>query len=158
MNLYIETENGATKNHPALEENLIQAFGFVPAHWEPFTRVARPKPTMYQTMDSQEPVYAQVNGVWTDVWSPRDMTAEEVAAKQQAAKDAWAALPNRDNFAVWTFDEATCAYQPPTPRPTEGNVFWQGTTLTWINRPEYPTDGKTYKLDFASATWVEVTP
>lgn len=158
MNLFIETENGATKNHPAFEDNLIQAFSSVPEHWKLFIRVERPIPTMYQTMDSQEPVYAQVDGVWTDVWSLRDMTAEEVAAKQQTAKDAWAALPNRDNFATWIFDEATCSYQPPIPRPTEGNVFWQGTTLTWVNRPEYPTDGKTYKLDFASATWVEVTP
>ena len=158
MNLFIETENGATKNHPAFEDNLIQAFGSVPEHWEAFTRVERPVPAMYQTMDSQEPVYAQVDGVWTDVWSLRDMTADEVAAKQQEAKDAWAALPNRDNFAAWTFDEATCTYQPPTPRPTEGNFFWQGTTDSWQVRPEYPTDGKTYKLDFASATWVEVTP
>ena len=29
MNLYIETDNGATKNHPALENNLMQANGSV---------------------------------------------------------------------------------------------------------------------------------
>lgn len=155
MRLYIETENDQIKNHPAFEDNLLQAFGAIPAHWEDFTRVERPVPAVYQSMDSQEPVYAKVDGTWTDVWSLRDMTAEEVEAKQQAAKAQWAALPNRDNFAAWTFDEATCAYQPPTPRPTEGNFFWQGTTLTWVSRPKYPTDGNKYTLDFASATWVE---
>jgi hypothetical protein len=158
MNLFIETENGVTKNHPAFEDNLIQAFGSVPEHWEAFTRVERPVLTMYQILDTETSVYTQVDGVWTDVWSLRDMTADEIAAKQQVAKDAWAALPDRDNFTAWTFDEATCAYQPPTPRPTDGIFFWQGTTLTWVNRPAYPTDGKTYRLDFASATWVEVTP
>lgn len=114
MNLYIETENGVTKNHPAFEDNLIQAFGAIPAHWERFVRVERPVPTMYQTMDNPDSVYTQVDGVWTDVWSLRDMTAEEVATKQQVEKDRWAALPNRENFVTWTFDEATCTYQPLT--------------------------------------------
>lgn len=84
MNLYIETENGATKNHPAFEDNLIQAFGLIPAQWEPFTRVERPIPGVYQVLENQEAVYAKVDGVWTDVWTVRDMTAEEKAAKQQA--------------------------------------------------------------------------
>jgi hypothetical protein len=158
MNLYIETENGVTKNHPAFEDNLIQAFGEIPAHWEAFTRVERPVVSMYQILNTPDPVYAQVDGVWADVWTVRDMTAEEKTAKQQVAKDQWATLPNRENFVAWVFNEATCTYQPPTPRPAEGNYFWQGTTLTWVSRPEYPTDGKQYKLDFPSATWVEVTP
>lgn len=133
MNLFIETENGATKNHPAFEDNLIQAFGSVPEHWEAFTRVERPVPAMYQTMDSQEPVYAQVDGIWTDVWLLRDMTAEEVAVKQQAAKDAWAALPNRDNFNAWTFDEVTCSYIPPVPRPDDGKLYrWDGAVNNWV--------------------------
>ena len=157
MNLYIETENGQTKNHPAFEDNLLQAFGAVPTQWEPFTRVERPVPGVYQTMDSQEPVYAKVDGVWTDVWTVRDMTAEEKTAKQQAVKDNWSALPNRDNFTAWTFDESTCRYVPPTPRPTDGNYFWQGTTNSWVIRPSYPDDGKQYKLDTPTATWVLIT-
>ena len=51
MNLYIETENGATKNHPAFEENLIQAFGSIPEHWEAFIRVEKPIPSLYQFVD-----------------------------------------------------------------------------------------------------------
>lgn len=132
MNLYIEIKNGATKNHPAFEDNLIQAFGFVPNHWEAFTRVQRPVPTIYQTFDSQEPVYAQVDGVWTDVWSLRDMNAEEVVAKQQTSKAAWAALPNRNNFTTWTFNEATCKYEPPTPEPEGGLHRWDGATNSWV--------------------------
>ena len=157
MNLYIETENGVTKNHPALEENLLQAFGSIPENWEAFTRVERPVPAVYQVFDSEEPTYQKIDGVWTDVWSLRDMTAEEKTAKQQAVKDNWLALPNRDNFIAWTFDEATCAYAPPTPRPTDGNYFWQGTTNSWVILPPYPDDGKQYKLDIPTATWVLIT-
>jgi hypothetical protein len=87
MNLYIEIENGVTKNHPALENNLIQAFGAIPAHWEPFIRVERPT-GIYQVLESNEVVYAKVNGVWTDVWAVRDMTAEEKTAKQQEVIDS----------------------------------------------------------------------
>ena len=156
MNLYIETENGQTKNHPAFEDNLLQAFGAIPSHWEPFNRIARPTPNVYQVVN-EESTYEKIDGVWTDGWALRDMTDAEKAEVQQAVKDNWLALPNRDNFIAWTFDEATCAYAPPTPRPTDGNYFWQGTTNSWVIRPPYPDDGKQYKLDFPTATWVLVT-
>ena len=156
MNLYIETENGQTKNHPAFEDNLLQAFGAIPSHWEPFNRIARPTPNVYQVVN-EESTYEKIDGVWTDVWALRDMTDAEKAEVQQAVKDNWLALPNRDNFIAWTFDEATCAYAPPTPRPTDGNYFWQGTTNSWVIRPPYPDDGKQYKLDIPTATWVLIT-
>jgi hypothetical protein len=57
MNLYIETENGVTKNHPAFEDNLMQAFGSIPAHWEPFIRVERPAIGVYKIMTADEPTY-----------------------------------------------------------------------------------------------------
>jgi hypothetical protein len=72
MNLYIETENGVTKNHPAFEDNLIQAFGSIPEHWEPFIRVERPILTPYQVLESDTPIYSKVDGVWTDVWTVRE--------------------------------------------------------------------------------------
>ena len=53
MNLYIQIENNQPINHPAFEENLLQAFGAIPAHWEPFVRVERPLPTLYQMFDSE---------------------------------------------------------------------------------------------------------
>jgi hypothetical protein len=161
MNLYIQTENGQAINHPAFEDNLIQAFGEVPSHWEPFVRVERPALTEYQVFEDPNVTYEKVDGVWTDVFHIRDMTTEEKAIALQnkidTAKAMWAALPDRDNFSAWTFNDETARYEPPIPRPTEGNYFWQGTTNSWVVRPARPDDGKIYKLDFASATWVEVT-
>ena len=113
MNLYIETENGQVKNHPAFEENLMQAFGAVPEHWEPFLRIEPPALTVYQVFDDPQVTYEKVNDVWTDVFHVRDMTPEEKLAKQQQVKDAWASLPNNENFSAWVFDEITCAYKPP---------------------------------------------
>ena len=160
MNLYIEIENGVTKNHPAFEDNLMQAFGQIPEHWEPFVRVERPIPAIYQILDGDEATYQKVNGVWTDVWTLRDMTAEEKSTKQQAVKDAWAARDQAVNWSTWTFDEATCSFLPPIPRPAsiEGKtVFWCGAENNWKEVPEYPKDGKQYRFDFLAWTWVELT-
>ena len=58
MNLYIETENGQPKNHPAFEDNLIQAFGDIPEHWVPFERIERPQLGVYEVFDQEEPEFA----------------------------------------------------------------------------------------------------
>ena len=158
MNLYIQIENDSPINHPAYEDNLIAAFGSIQSNWEPFIRVEKPIPNVYQVLDSDEPTYEKFNGVWTDVWTLRDMTDAEKTAKQESVKNAWSTRDQASNFTAWTFDEATCSYVPPTPRPTDSkNYFWQGTTNTWVVTPPYPTDGKIYKLDSPTATWVEVT-
>jgi hypothetical protein len=159
MNLYIETENGAIKNHPAFEDNLIQAFGAVPAHWEPFTRVERPMPGVYQVLEYDEAVYAKVNGVWTDVWSVREMTAEEKTAKQQTVVTAFNNREYASNWSAWTLDEATCMMVPPIPRPApvEGIlVMWCGADNNWKEAPARPVDDNQYKFDFLAWQWVQV--
>lgn len=157
MNLYIETENGVTKNHPAFEDNLMQAFGSIPAHWEPFTRVERPTPGIYQVLENQEAVYAKVNGVWTDVWVVREMTAEEKTAKQQAVVTAFNEREYASNWSAWTLDEATCVMAPPIPRPdpVEGKlVMWCGADANWKEAPARP-EGE-YKFDFLAWQWVQI--
>jgi hypothetical protein len=74
--------------------------------------------------------YQLVNGVYTDVFACEQMTAQEIAAQQQAVKDVWAA---NDGFASWTFDEVTCAYIPPTPKPNDGKIYrWDEPTTSWV--------------------------
>jgi len=159
MNLYIETENGVIKNHPAFEDNLIQAFGSIPAHWEPFNRVKRPIPGVYQVLESDQAVYTKVDGVWTDVWSVREMTAEEKTAKQQAVITAFNTREYASNWSAWTLDEATCMMVPPIPRPefVEGKlVMWCGADANWKEAPARPVDDNQYKFDFFAWQWVQV--
>ena len=164
MNFYIEIENGTTKNHPAYEDNLIQAFGEVPAHWEPFIRVQPPEPAVYQVFDSFESVYAKVNGVWTDVWSLRNMTDAEKAAKQQAVITAFNAREQADNWSAWIFDEATCTMVPPIPRPNRDQTkldagiltVWCGADNNWKEAPAKPVDENQYEFDFLAWQWVQV--
>lgn len=160
MELYIRVENGQTVKHPAFGDNLRQAFGEIPAEWEPFVRVDRPIPGVYEVLESEQPTYEKVDGVWTDVWALRPMTAEEIAAKQQAVKDDWAAREYAANWSAWVFNEDTCQYDPPIPRPepVEGKlVFWSGADNNWKEAPAYPQDGKNYEFDFFAWSWVEKT-
>lgn len=89
MELYIQIENNSPINHPAIKENLMQAFGDVPSDWEPFVRVEKPlagdetDDRKFLILDSQEPTYEKVDGVWTDVWVVREMTDEEKALKEE---------------------------------------------------------------------------
>jgi len=86
MKLFIQIKSGQPVNHPAFEDNLIQAFGAVPDHWEQFIRVERPIPGVYEILESDQPIYQKVDGVWTDVWSLRPMTEYEIT-KQQEVRD-----------------------------------------------------------------------
>ena len=158
MNLYIETENGITKNHPALEENLIEAFGSVPSNWEAFVRIERPNPNIYQTMND-EPTYEKVDGVWTDVWYLREMTVEEKLAKQQDIIAKFRSRPQAENWATWTLDETKGEMIPPIPRPefVEGvDIRWCGADNNWKEVPTRPVDDNQYKFDFIAWQWVIV--
>ena len=159
MNLYIETENGVTKNHPAFEDNLLEAFGSIPENWEPFVRVECPTPGMYQVLDNTIPTYAKVDGVWTDVWVVRDMTAEEKAVVQQEVRDAFFNRPYPENWTTWVLDEATNTMVPPVPYPdpVEGVIMtWCGADNNWKETPSKPVDGNQYKFDFLAWQWVQV--
>jgi hypothetical protein len=163
MNLYIETENGQTKNHPAFEDNLLQAFSSIPEDWEPFTRAERPILGVYELMTADEPTYAKVNNVWTDVWAVRDMTTEEKTAKQQAVITAFNEREYASNWSAWILDEATCMMVPPIPRPEPDEdkisqgimTFWCGADNNWKDTPVRPEGN--YKFDFLAWAWVEVT-
>jgi len=172
MNLYIQIKNEKPINHPASEENIITAFKEIPPDWEVFVRIEPPILGDYEKFDIPDVTYEKINGVWTDVYHIVSMTEEEKLAKNQiilqaqqikkvekinAYKVAWQRLPDRDNFSAWVFNEETCKYEPPIPRPTDREVFWQGITNSWVDLPVRPDNGKNYKFDYVSAIWVELT-
>jgi hypothetical protein len=161
MKLYIEVVDGKTVSHPALEENLLQAFpDGIPTNFESFVRTTPPLPGLYQKLDMEGSTYEKIDGVWTDVWVVSPISEEEKMAIQQGVKDQWAARDQAENWSAWTFDEESCSFVPPIPRPepVEGKiVFWCGAENNWKETPPYPQDGKQYRFDFFAWTWVEVT-
>jgi len=159
MNLYIEVENGVAKNHPASENNLIQAFGSIPAHWEPFTRVQRPILDVYEVVVSEIPAYEKVDGVWMDVWQKRNMTTEEKLATQQRVITLHNAQYQASNWSAWTLDETICEMVPPVPRPelSEGGfLYWCGADNNWKETPARPEGN--CKFDYLAWQWIEITP
>lgn len=162
MNLYIQIENGQPVNHPAFEDNLLQAFGEIPANWEPFVRIERPIPSAYQVLEAVEPTYEKVNDVWTDVWAIREMTVLEKTTKQQAVIAEFNNRAQFENWSAWFLDEETCTMKPPIPRPDFDPVkveqgistFWCGADNSWKDTPVRPVDGGQYKFDFFAWNWV----
>jgi hypothetical protein len=119
---------------------------------------------VYQVLEFDEPLYEKVDGVWTDVWTVREMTAEEKTAKQQAVITAFNSREQASNWSAWTLDEATCMMVPPIPRPTLNQTkldagiatFWCGADSNWKDSPAYPVDGNQYMFDFLAWQWVQV--
>jgi hypothetical protein len=163
MNLYIQVENGQAVNHPAYESNLLQAFGSIPNGWEPFTRVEAPVLGVYEVLEFDVPIYIKIDGVWTDLWNVRDMTAEEITAKQQATIEAFNSRKQAENWVAWTLDEETCTMMPPIPRPEPDEfklnqriyTFWCGSDNKWKDTPVLPEGN--YTFDFFAWQWVEIT-
>jgi hypothetical protein len=134
MELYIRIKDGQPFEHPIFGDNFRQAFPDIdtnnlPAEFAKFERVERPILGAYEVMTAEEPTYELNGAVYKDIWHKRDMTAEEIAAKQQAVKDAWAL----NGFASWVFNETTCAFEAPTPQPIDGKIYrWDEPTTSWI--------------------------
>jgi hypothetical protein len=137
MELYIRIKDGQPFEHPIFVDNFRQAFPDVdvnnlPAEFAPFIRIERPTLGVYEVMTAEEPTYDLIDGVYKDVWHKRNMTSEEIVAKQQAVKDAWAL----NGFASWLFNETTCAFETPIPMPTDGKQYrWDEPTTSWIEIP-----------------------
>jgi hypothetical protein len=128
MNLYIETENGSPKNHPAFEENLLQAFSFIPDNWILFERIQKPLLDTYDVFDQENPKYQLIGGVYKDVWMIRPMTDGEKLTKQQSVKDSW---DNR--FPSWVFNEVLCKFEPPIQYPQDDKqYYWDEPTINWV--------------------------
>jgi hypothetical protein len=132
MELFIRIKDGQPFEHPIFGHNFRQAFPDVdtnnlPAEFARFVRVQAPAVSVYEK--SRSVSYQLVDGAYTDVFSIIQMTDEEIAEKQQAIKDAWSA----NGFASWTFNETKCIFESPISYPTDGKEYrWDEPTLTWI--------------------------
>lgn len=132
MELYIQIKNGQPFEHPILGDNFSQAFPEIdtnnlPESFARFERVEPPTVNVYEVYEGV--TYEWQNDLVIDVHHVRSMTVEEIAAKQDAVKAGWA----EDGYASWVFDEAICAFKAPTSYPTDGKVYrWDESTVSWV--------------------------
>ena len=128
MKLYIETENGQPKNHPAFEDNLLQAFGAIPDHWVPFKRIEKPELGAYDVLEAEQPEYQLDKGVFKDVWLIRSMTVEEIATKKANTIAEW-----NNRFLSWVFNDTKCIFEPPVPYPQDSKqYYWDESIINWV--------------------------
>ena len=127
MNLYIQIENGQPVNHPAFEDNLIEAFGVIPDNWKPFARIEQPLNLLTSPFQTTINTYTlSSDGItWKDTWTALEMTENE---KAELIKNTQA-------------------------KPPFTNAILDTITLQW-SKPSKPIDGKNYTFDFDTGTWV----
>lgn len=132
MELYIRIVDGQPYEHPIHAENFRLAFPEIdtnnlPPEFARFVRVEPPRLGVYEK--NQTVTYQLVDGVYTDVFSCEQMTAEEIKAKQDEVKASWEGSP----LVSWTFNEEICHFSAPTPYPQNGKRHvWDEPTLSWI--------------------------
>lgn len=132
MELFIQIRNGQPFEHPIFGDNFRQAFPNIdtnnlPESFARFVRVERPAVGVYEVYEGV--TYEWQNGLVTDVHHVRAMTAEEITAKQDAVKASWA----ENGYASWVFDESICEFKAPTPYPTDGKIYrWDEPTVSWV--------------------------
>ncbi len=144
MRLFIKVSNGSAVDHPISEDNFRSAYpnidlNILPDGFSEFVRAPQPIVQVYQVYTGV--TYEQDGSVFKDVHHVRDMTDPEIAAKQQAVKDAWAA----DGLPSWQFNSESCVFDPPVAYPDDGNDYhWDETTVSWMPGllpKEYNTGG-----------------
>ena len=136
MELFIRIKDGQPFEHPILGDNFCQAFPNVdtnnlPAEFARFVRIAPPAVGVYENYTGV--TYELIDGVYKDVHHVVPMTEQQKIDKQNAVKAAFAA---NGGFASWIFNEEICYFEAPIP---------------------YPADGKDYRWDEPTTSWVEVT-
>lgn len=133
MELFIQIRDGQPFQHPIFGENFREAFPHIdvnnlPPEFARFERVERPIIGVYEVLESEEPTYELIDGVYKDVWRKRDMTVEEKSTKQNEIKLSW----SLNGFASWVFNEEYCQFIPPTPYPQDGSIYeWDEPTTSW---------------------------
>jgi len=134
MELYIRVKNGQTVGHPIVGDNFHQVFPAIdtnnlPSEFARFTRVEAPIPGVYEVYEGVQ-YQLQDDGSCKDVHSMRDMTANEKTDKQDKVKVLWEQDGGPES---WVFNEETCSFDPPTPRPDDGkNYQWDENTTSWV--------------------------
>lgn len=134
MELFIQIKNGLPFEHPIFGDNFKEVFPDIdtnnlPPEFAKFTRHEQPVIGAYEVY--QGVTYeADESGGFCDVHHVRNMTESERTEKQTQIMQAWA---QADGFPSWQFDADKCIMKPPVPCPDNGKTYkWDETTVSWV--------------------------
>lgn len=127
----IRIKDGQPFEHPISEDNFRAAFPDIdinnlPPEFARFERVELSSAGVYKVYTGSS--YQLLDGVYKDVHTFRDMTSDEISNTKDNVKAMWAAGPN---WSSWTFNDETCEFDPPSPKPSD-NYYWNEDELSWI--------------------------
>jgi hypothetical protein len=134
---FIQIKDGQPFEHPIARENMQQLFPqhdldtTTPDNFAVFERKQPPLTGPYTRVTDQ--TYEWVNGIITDVFATRELTAEERFAQQESVK---LNFEKNIGYKSWVFDDAQCTMKAPIPYPgnqdgTGPRYRWNETTLEW---------------------------
>jgi hypothetical protein len=132
MELFIRIVDGQPFEHPIFGDNFRQAFPDVdtnnlPPEFAHFERLEAPVVGVYEIYEGA--TYERDGEIFKDVHHVRAMTDVEKLEKQDAVKAMW----SEQGYSSWIFDEATCSFIPPVSLPADGKPYrWDETTTSWI--------------------------
>jgi hypothetical protein len=74
--------------------------------------------------------YNTVGGIHSNGGTPFRKNYAGVGYTYDADRDAFI---SPQSFASWTLNETSCLWEPPVPRPTDGNRYdWDEDTTNWV--------------------------
>jgi hypothetical protein len=129
MELFIQIRDGQPYKNPIFIDNFRDAFPGVdvnnlPPEFAKFERV--PQNVTPGPLEVAEVSYQWFDTIVKDVWFVRPMTDQEKAEK---ISEYQANKP----FPSWTLDDSTLTYSAPTPKPQDGKLYrWDEPTLSWV--------------------------
>ena len=132
MKLYIQIKNNQPFEHPIIESNLLDAFPDIdvnnlPENFAVFERVQIPIFKVDEVFENT--TYEWDNGIVKDVHHFRTMTDNEKLKKIDEIKSNWLEI----GLASWIFDEINLQFIPPIQRPNDGKPYrWDEPTVSWI--------------------------
>ena len=141
-NLYIKIINGLPDGHPMVESNLLQVYPDIdldnlPHNIAKFIRIPQPETAVYQRVIG--PHYSlNDEGIYTDVYTIEEISNSEKIVLQNKVKALWIETSGPQS---WLFNEESCMYEPPIPRPVAirptstatGTVYiWDENILSWV--------------------------
>jgi hypothetical protein len=138
MSLYIRIKDGQPFEHPLTVENMKLVFPNVdldnlPTDFMQFVRVEKRDTKLYEVYENHE--YVIDENVVKDIHNFRPMTLQEKDDYIQTITQEWQAFEFYK--PSWIYSDTVGQFVAPVPYPEDGKVYkWDEASLSWVIAPK----------------------